>query len=86
MHATPLLPGLSPIAGKSLTATFDAGRLSSDGGEESERLLLEFAEREQIVVVTEKSSIAENYLAAANAVKAIQGFRTGASADRRNAR
>jgi hypothetical protein len=26
------LPGLSPIAGKSLTATFDAGRLSSDGG------------------------------------------------------
>jgi len=32
MHATPLLPGLSPIAGKSLTATFDAGRLSSDGG------------------------------------------------------
>lgn len=32
MHATPILPGLSPLAGKSLTVTFDAGRLSSDGG------------------------------------------------------
>ena len=32
MHATPLLPGLSPVGAKSLTATFDAGRLSSDGG------------------------------------------------------
>ena len=32
MHATPFLPGLSAIAGKSLTARFDAGRLSSDGG------------------------------------------------------
>ena len=31
-HANPFLPGLSPISGKSLTATFDAGRLSSDGG------------------------------------------------------
>jgi hypothetical protein len=30
--ATPFLPGLSPVAGKLLTATFDAGRLSSDGG------------------------------------------------------
>jgi hypothetical protein len=29
---TPYLPGLSPIAGKPLTATFDGGRLSSDGG------------------------------------------------------
>jgi Transposase DDE domain group 1 len=28
----PILPGLSPVAAKSLTATFDAGRLSSDGG------------------------------------------------------
>jgi hypothetical protein len=28
----PILPGLSPVAGKPLTATFDAGRLSSDGG------------------------------------------------------
>jgi hypothetical protein len=27
-----ILPGLSPVATKSLTATFDAGRLSSDGG------------------------------------------------------
>ena len=35
--------------------------------EESERGALEFAEREQIVVVTEKSSIAENNLASANA-------------------
>jgi len=32
MIATPILPGLSPVACKSLTATFDAGRLSSDGG------------------------------------------------------
>ena len=32
MHAMPFLPGLSPVAAKSLTATFDAGRLSSDGG------------------------------------------------------
>jgi DDE family transposase len=32
MHPTPLLPGLSPVGTKSLTATFDAGRLSSDGG------------------------------------------------------
>ena len=30
--ATPLLPSLSPVAGKSLAAKFDAGRLSSDGG------------------------------------------------------
>ena len=32
MHAMPILPGLSPVAAKSLTATFDGGRLSSDGG------------------------------------------------------
>ena len=32
MNATPILPGLSPVEGKPLTATFDAGRLSSDGG------------------------------------------------------
>src|SRR6478672_4396378 len=32
MHATRFLPGLSPVGGKSLTARFDAGRLSSDGG------------------------------------------------------
>ena len=32
MNVTPILPGLSPVAGKPLTATFDAGRLSSDGG------------------------------------------------------
>jgi len=32
MHATPFLPGLSPVEAKALTATFDAGRLSSDGG------------------------------------------------------
>jgi Transposase DDE domain group 1 len=31
MHATSFLPGLSPVEGKPLTATFDAGRLSSDG-------------------------------------------------------
>ena len=29
---TPYLPGLSPVASKPLMATFDAGRLSSDGG------------------------------------------------------
>ena len=32
MHATSFLPGLSPVEGKPPTATFDAGRLSSDGG------------------------------------------------------
>lgn len=35
--------------------------------EEAERAVLEFAEREQIIVVTEKASIAETNLAAANA-------------------
>jgi hypothetical protein len=29
---TPFLPDLSPIRGKALTATFDGGRMSSDGG------------------------------------------------------
>lgn len=29
---TPFLPGLSPVTGKPLTATFDAGMMSSDGG------------------------------------------------------
>jgi len=32
MNAIPILPGLSAVAGKLLTVTFDAGRLSSDGG------------------------------------------------------
>lgn len=32
MHATPFLPGMSPVGAKPLTATFDAGRLSSDCG------------------------------------------------------
>ena len=32
MPATPFLPGLSPVGARSLAATFDAGRLSSDGG------------------------------------------------------
>lgn len=31
-EATPFLPGLSPVGAKMLTATFDGGRLSSDGG------------------------------------------------------
>jgi hypothetical protein len=31
-QVTPFLPGLSPVAGKPLTATFDAGLMSSDGG------------------------------------------------------
>ena len=30
--AMPLLPGLSPVARHPLTATFDAGLMSSDGG------------------------------------------------------
>jgi len=30
--ATAILPSLSSVSGKPLTATFDAGRLSSDGG------------------------------------------------------
>jgi hypothetical protein len=32
MHATPFLPGLSPVATKLLTAARDAGNLSSNGG------------------------------------------------------
>ena len=32
MNATSILPDLSAVEGKPLTATFDAGRLSSDGG------------------------------------------------------
>ena len=31
-QTTPLLPSLSPVAGKPITATFDAGLMSSDGG------------------------------------------------------
>ena len=31
-EATLILPGLSPIGGKDITATFDGGHLSSDGG------------------------------------------------------
>ena len=31
-EATLFLPGLSPIGGKDITATFDGGQLSSDGG------------------------------------------------------
>src|SRR5271167_3656205 len=31
-EATPFLPGLSSISGKEITATFDGGQLSSDGG------------------------------------------------------
>ena len=32
IESTPFLPGLSPVAGLPLTATFDAGLMSSDGG------------------------------------------------------
>ena len=32
VEPAPPLPGLSPIAGKSLIARFDGGQLSSDGG------------------------------------------------------
>ena len=31
-NPTPFLPGLSPVAGKQLTAARDAGNLSSNGG------------------------------------------------------
>jgi len=31
-NATPILLGLSPVAGKAITASFDAGLMSSDGG------------------------------------------------------
>src|SRR6266705_792391 len=29
---TPILPGLSPVAGKAIVARFDGGKLSSEGG------------------------------------------------------
>lgn len=32
INATAFLPGLSPVAGKSLTAALDAGNLTSNGG------------------------------------------------------
>lgn len=32
MNPTPFLPGLSPVQSKPITAIFDAGRMSSDGG------------------------------------------------------
>jgi len=32
IHATPPLPGLSPVCGKPILARFDGGSLSSDGG------------------------------------------------------
>ena len=31
-EATLLLPGLSPVGGKTISATFDGGKLSSNGG------------------------------------------------------
>jgi hypothetical protein len=31
-EATLFLPGLSPVGGKPITATFDGGKLSSNGG------------------------------------------------------
>jgi hypothetical protein len=31
-EATLFLPGLSPVSGKTITATFDGGTLSSNGG------------------------------------------------------
>ena len=45
---TPMLPGLSPVAGKSVVAKFDGGRLSSDGG------LLLLRETEQRLRVAER--------------------------------
>jgi hypothetical protein len=32
VHYTPILPGLSSVAGKAVVARFDGGRLSSEGG------------------------------------------------------
>src|SRR6516165_8811618 len=32
VDATPFLPGLSPVQGKTVVALFDGGRLSSEGG------------------------------------------------------
>jgi len=32
VESTPALPGLSPVCGKPITARFDGGKLSSDGG------------------------------------------------------
>jgi hypothetical protein len=32
VDSTPLLPGLSPVQGKTVVARFDGGRLSSEGG------------------------------------------------------
>jgi len=32
VESTPALPGLSPVAGKPITARFDGGQLSSNGG------------------------------------------------------
>ena len=32
VDATPFLPGLSPVRGKTVVARFDGGRLSSEGG------------------------------------------------------
>ena len=32
MPTRPFLPGLSPVGARSITATFDTGRFSSDGG------------------------------------------------------
>ena len=48
METTPFLPGLSPVAGKQLTAQQDAGNLSSNGGLV---LLREFARRSQVASV-----------------------------------
>ena len=45
---TPMLPGLSPVAGKSVVAKFDGGQLSSDGG------LLLLRETEQRLQVAER--------------------------------
>jgi hypothetical protein len=44
----PFLPGLSPIAGKPVQVTFDAGRLTSDGG------LLVLAEIERRLGIAER--------------------------------
>jgi Transposase DDE domain group 1 len=44
----PMLPGLSPVAGKSVVAKFDGGHLSSDGG------LLLLREVEQRLQVAER--------------------------------
>ena len=59
----PFLPGLSPVAGKPVQVTFDAGRLTSDSG------VLMLAEIERHLGIAERLARASR----------IQGRRSGSS-------